>query len=132
MKKVMKGWMPGRMSAAALIALAAVAFSGAVLAATEQAAPTPPAGHPPVEAKKPAAKKPVKRPKPIDINSASRAELKKLPYITDAEADKIVAGRPYLSKADLVTSKIIPEGVYVAIKDRIIAIQKNRPLPKKK
>src|SRR3972149_5788560 len=41
--------------------------------------------------------------KPVDINSASKAELKKLPGISGAAADKIIAGRPYLSKANLVT-----------------------------
>lgn len=60
---------------------------------------------------------------PIDINSASRAELKKLPWIGDAEADRIIAGRPYLSKAKLVTHKILPAGVYQAIRHRIVAIQ---------
>ena len=62
--------------------------------------------------------------KPLDINSASKAELKKLPSIGDAEADKIIAGRPYVSKADLVTRNIIPEGFYVQIRRQIIAVPK--------
>lgn len=60
----------------------------------------------------------------IDINSASKAELKTLPGIRDAEADKIVAGRPYGSKAFLVTRNIIPAGIYEQIKRQIIARQK--------
>lgn len=60
----------------------------------------------------------------VDINSAGKAELKKLPGIGDADADKIIAGRPYLTKAHLVTRKIIPAGVYESIKKRIIAKQK--------
>jgi len=60
----------------------------------------------------------------VDINSAGKAELKTLPGISDTEADKIIAGRPYLSKAHLVTHKVIPHGVYEQIKRQIIAIQK--------
>jgi competence protein ComEA len=59
----------------------------------------------------------------IDINSASRAELKTLPGIGDAEADKIIAGRPYLSKVHIVTESGIPEGVYQSIRHRIVAVQ---------
>ena len=43
----------------------------------------------------------------VDINSASKAELMKLPGVSAAIADKIVAHRPYNSKARLVTEKII-------------------------
>ncbi|OGA68806.1 MAG: hypothetical protein A3F77_07885 [Betaproteobacteria bacterium RIFCSPLOWO2_12_FULL_67_28] len=62
--------------------------------------------------------------KPIDINSAGKAQLKKLPGIGDAEADGIIAGRPYRSKADLATRKILPTGIYLQIKRQIIAKQK--------
>ena len=60
----------------------------------------------------------------VDINSAGKAELKTLPGIGDAEADKIIAGRPYLTKAHLVTHSIIPAGTYESIKGRIVAMQK--------
>ena len=43
---------------------------------------------------------------------------------------KIIAGRPYLSKADLATKDVIPTGVYLSLKGRIIAIQKQRPKSK--
>ena len=66
---------------------------------------------------------------PVDINSATRAQLKALPGIGDREADRIVAGRPWRSKADLVGAKAIPEGVYVAIRHDIMAVQP--ALPKK-
>lgn len=67
--------------------------------------------------------KPVKRPdpKPIDINSASKAQLLSVPGIGEAEAAKIIAGRPFLSKADLVTQRILPEGIYVSLKKRLMA-----------
>ena len=61
----------------------------------------------------------------VDLNSASKAELKKLPGISDAEADKIIAGRPYGSKAHLVTRNIVPHGVYENLKKLVIAKQKN-------
>jgi DNA uptake protein ComE-like DNA-binding protein len=59
----------------------------------------------------------------VDINSASKAELKKLPNVDDATADKIIAGRPYLSKSKLVTRDIIPRLLYEGLKTKIIAKQ---------
>jgi predicted DNA-binding helix-hairpin-helix protein len=59
----------------------------------------------------------------VDVNSASRKELKTLPGIGDAEADRIIAGRPYLSKTHLVSDARIPAGIYQSIRHRIIAIQ---------
>ena len=57
----------------------------------------------------------------LDINSASRTQLKALPGIGDAEAAKIIAARPYYSKTDLVTRNVLPEGSYAAIKYKIFA-----------
>ena len=59
----------------------------------------------------------------IDINSAGKAELAKLPGISDADAEKIIAGRPYLSKANLVTHNIISRASYDGIKGLVIAKQ---------
>lgn len=63
--------------------------------------------------------------KTVDINNAGKAELKTLPGIGGAEADKIVAGRPYLSKADLVTDNVLPRDVYEKIKGRVI-VKRNK------
>lgn len=57
----------------------------------------------------------------LDINSASLGDLKKLPGIGDAYAKKIVAGRPYKAKSELVSKGILPQSIYDKIKDMIIA-----------
>jgi DNA uptake protein ComE-like DNA-binding protein len=76
--------------------------------------------------KTPAAKKPA-APQPVlvDINSASREELKKVPGIGDAEADRIIAGRPFLSKAHLQTRNIVSPLAYQQLRERVVARQKD-------
>jgi competence protein ComEA len=57
----------------------------------------------------------------VDINSASKEELDALPGIGEAYSQKIIDGRPYNSKTDLVKKKILPQNVYDKIKDQIVA-----------
>jgi len=61
---------------------------------------------------------------PLDLNSASEADLMMIPGIGDAYAKKIVQNRPYKRKDELVQKQVVPQATYDKIKDHIIAKQK--------
>lgn len=69
-----------------------------------------------VEAKKAA--------EPIDINTATADQLKTISGIGDAYSGKIIKGRPYKRKDELVSKGILPQGVYDKVKEQIVAKQK--------
>jgi competence protein ComEA len=59
----------------------------------------------------------------LDLNSASKADLEALPGIGEKYAQKIIDGRPYQRKDQLVTKKVIPQATYDKVKDQLIATQ---------
>lgn len=57
----------------------------------------------------------------LDINTATKEQLDALPGIGESYSQKIIDGRPYSAKNDLVRKKVIPQSTYDGIKDQIIA-----------
>jgi len=120
-----KSWIP----LAAALALLAGAQAGA---ATQDAKATPVPSASAAPGKAPTAKPPATaKKKLVNLNAASREELKGLPGGSDEEAARIIAGRPYGSKALLVTNKVISEGRYFEIKSLVVAGEPAKRAPPK-
>jgi competence protein ComEA len=106
-----------RFLAAAILAMLALTLGTGPALAQSTAKPKPAAAKP--QAAKPAAKATV-----VDLNTASKQELMAIPGIGDAYSQKIIDGRPYARKDELVTKKIVPQATYDKIKDQVIAKRK--------
>jgi DNA uptake protein ComE-like DNA-binding protein len=109
----------------ALIVVLMFAISlASVLAAGQAASASKPASSAaPAQASTAAAKPATAAAEKLDINTATKDQLKALPGIGDAYSQKIIDGRPYRAKNQLVQKKIIPQATYDKIKDLIIAKQ---------
>jgi DNA uptake protein ComE-like DNA-binding protein len=104
-----------------LLVVLTLLFGGPTWAQTKKTDATKPA--PAAADSKPQDKKPATSDELLDLNSATEADLKMLPGIGDAYSKKIIAGRPYANKSQLVSKKIVPQATYDKIKDKVIAKQ---------
>ncbi len=55
-----------------------------------------------------------------------------LPGIGAAEAAKIIANRPYLTKTELVTKGVLPTGPFLSLKYQVVAMHNIKPVTGKK
>jgi len=106
-------------AATLVLAAAAVAFAQDSTATAPSSTPAAPEKHATHHAGKAAAAKHTM----VDINSASADDLKKLPGITDEQAEKIVAARPFKSRAELLTKKLVTRAEYRKIRSWVTAKQ---------
>ena len=55
----------------------------------------------------------------MNLNSASKEQLTKLPGITDETADKIIGGRPFKGTTELVSKSIVTQAEFDKLKGHV-------------
>ncbi len=109
-----------RFGSCMLLGIFFIIFAATASIAAEQTDSTPPVKAAAVKKK---TRKRSSKPKAdlVDINSATAEQLKSLPGITDEDAQKIIAGRPYAKKNELKQKNVISASAYDGIKAKIVA-----------
>jgi DNA uptake protein ComE-like DNA-binding protein len=109
-----------RTSFVALMAAVALVYASLSFAATATSTATKPA----TAATAAMHAKPAAAATLIDLNSADKAELLKLPGVGEVTAEKIIKARPFSNKSQLVSKGIVGQKVYSKISGMVIAKQK--------
>ncbi len=87
--------------------------------AAQRPATTAPAAQAPAPAAQPAQRPAANQSQLVNLNTASKDELDKLPQIGDARAQAIIAKRPYKDWNDFVAKGVVPSNAEAAIKDKV-------------
>jgi competence protein ComEA len=109
-----------------LATLAALALMTVTAAQAQNAAPAPtakPAAQavPAKPAAKPAAAPKAAKMELLDLNTATREQLVALPGIGETYADAIIKARPFKSKSELVSKKVISAAAYKKVRAHVTA-----------
>ena len=110
----MKRTLGVTLGALALVLVAAVAFA-------QDSTSTAPSGAAPAKHTVHHAAKAAAKHEMVDLNSATKEDLAKLPGLTEDIADKIIAARPFKMKSELLAKKLVTRAQYRKIRTWVVA-----------